>query len=377
MRVLLTGGGSGGHVNPAIAIAETIKMNIPDAVIEFVGVENGKECDLVPRAGYRLHYVDSQGFSRSLSPKNIKALMLALHSPHSKKTQTILKEFQPDIVIGTGGFVCWPLVKAAANAGIPTILHESNCKPGLAVKMLQGSVDKILLNFPETLEYLKKRKKCEVVGNPLRSRFGTIPYDEAREQLKLSDGETMVLASAGSLGSEEVNEAVLETLRTLAPTRPGTRFVLSTGKNNYEAAKALYDEYELFRYPNVELCDYIYDMALYMAAADVVITRAGAISLSELAGMGKAAIVIPSPHVADNHQLRNAQALSDRGAALLVEQKDFSGGALPRAILTLLDEPDTRRGLEKQIREFSSGDANRRIYELIVETVESYRSKRK
>lgn len=377
MRVLLTGGGSGGHVNPAIAIAETIKMNIPDAVIEFVGVENGKECDLVPRAGYRLHYVDSQGFSRSLSPKNIKALLLALHSPHSKKTQTILEEFQPDIVIGTGGFVCWPLVKAAANAGIPTMLHESNCKPGLAVKMLQGSVDKILLNFPESLEYLKKRKKCEVVGNPLRSRFGTIPYDEARAQLKLADGETMVLASAGSLGSEEVNTAVLETLRTLAPTRPDTRFVLSTGKNNYETAKALYDEYELFRYSNVELCDYIYDMALYMAASDVVITRAGAISLSELAGMGKAAIVIPSPHVPDGHQLRNAQALSDRGAAMLVEQKDFSGGALPRAILKLLDEPDIRRGLEKNIREFSNKDANRRIYELIVETVERNRNKKK
>lgn len=373
MRVLLTGGGSGGHVNPAIAIADTVKMNIPDAEIAFVGVEGGKECDLVPRAGYPLYFVESQGIERSLSFKNIKALFLAMTSPHSKKTRDILENFRPDIVIGTGGFVCWPLLRAAAHAGIPTMVHESNCRPGLAVKMLQDSVDTILLNFAETREYLRRRKKCVVVGNPLRGGFGSVPRAEARAKVGLSEGETLVLVSAGSHGSEEVNAAVLETLRTLAPTRSDTRFVLSTGVKNYAAAKKLYDEYELGNYNNVIMREYIYDMALYISAADVVITRAGAMSLSELARMGKASVIIPSPYVADNHQLRNALALSERDAALLVEQRDFPCGALSRAILTLLDEPETRRTLEKNIRAFAGEDANRLIYELMVEAVRRYR----
>ena len=375
MRVLLTGGGSGGHVNPAIAIADTVKMNIPDAEIAFVGVQGGKECDLVPRAGYPLYFVESQGFRRSLSPRNIKALVLALTSPHSKKTKEILETFNPDIVIGTGGYVSWPLLRAAAMAGIPTMVHESNCQPGLAVKMLQDSVDTILLNFAETREQLRRKKKCVVVGNPLRGGFGSIPKAQAREKLGIGEGETMVLVSAGSLGSEEVNAAVLEALQTLAPTRPETRFVLSTGVRNYEAAKLLYDEYELEHYPNVVVKDYIYDMALHVSAADVVITRAGAMSLSELARMGKASIIIPSPYVADNHQLRNATALSERRAALLVEQKDFSGGALPRAILRLLDEPDTRRELEKNVQAFAGEDANRLIYERICQAVNDRKAK--
>ena len=373
--MLLTGGGSGGHVNPAIAIADTIKMNIPDAEIAFVGVKGGKECDLVPRAGYPLYYVDSQGFSRSLSPANIKAMMTALTSPYSKKTKDILKKFHPDIVIGTGGYVCWPLLRAAALAGIPTMVHESNCKPGLAVKMLQYSVDTVLLNFSETREKLTCKKKCVVVGNPLRSGFGAIPREQARAKLSMQEDEKLLLCYAGSLGSETVNAAVLEMLRTLAPTSPRTRFVLATGTKNYDTAKLLCSDYGLEQYENVIVKDYIYDMPLVMAAADVVISRAGAMSLSELARMGKAAIVIPSPNVTDGHQLCNAQALADRGAALLVEETDFPCGALSRAVLQLLDDRDARRRLEKNIRAVADQDANRLIYEHIVEAVQEYQKR--
>lgn len=375
MRVLLTGGGSGGHVNPAIAIADTIKMNIPDAAIAFVGVENGKESDLVPRAGYPLYYVESQGFSRSLSLSNLKAMATALTSPRSKKTTDILKNFRPDIVIGTGGYVCWPLLRAATLAGIPTMVHESNCKPGLAVKMLQFSVDAILLNFPETREQLLCRKKCVVVGNPLRSGFGSIPKEQARAKLSMQEDERLVLCYAGSLGSETVNAAVLDMLRTLAPTRPNTRFLLATGKKNYDSALSLCSQYELDRCDNVIVKDYIYDMPLVMSAADVVISRAGAMSLSELARMGKAAVVIPSPNVADGHQLCNARALADRGAALLVEETDFPCGALSRAVLNLLDNRDVRRQLEKNIRAVANQDANRLIYECITKAVREYQTR--
>lgn len=377
MRVLLTGGGSGGHVNPAIAIADTIRMNIPDAEIAFVGVKGGKECDLVPRAGYPLYYVESQGIRRSLSPSNIKALFMAVTSPHSKKTKDILKTFQPDIVIGTGGYVCWPLLRAAAYAGIPTMVHESNCQPGLAVKMLQYSIDTILLNFPETEQYLKKRKKCVVVGNPLRGGFGTIGREEARAKLGLDEQEMLVLCSAGSLGSASVNEAVLDMLRLLAPTRPSTRFVLSAGTRNIDTAMERCREYGLDACPNVTVQDYIYDMPLQVAAADVIISRAGAMSLSEVARMGKACVVIPSPYVADNHQLKNAMAMADRSAALLVEEKDFSGGALPRAVLSLLDDADLRKKLQTNISSFAQEDANRRIFDLIVRAVEDGHSQKK
>jgi UDP-N-acetylglucosamine--N-acetylmuramyl-(pentapeptide) pyrophosphoryl-undecaprenol N-acetylglucosamine transferase len=376
MRVLLTGGGSGGHVNPAIAIADTIRANQPDAEIAFVGVKGGKECDLVPRAGYPLYFVESQGIRRSLSPSNIKALITAVTSPHSKQTKEILTNFKPDIVIGTGGYVCWPLLRAAAYAGIPTMVHESNCQPGLAVKMLQHSIDTILLNFQETQEYLQKKKKCVVVGNPLRGGFGAISKEVARKKLGIGEDEVLVLCSAGSLGSASINTAVLDMLRLLAPARPNTRFVLSAGVKNIESARALHREYELDRCPNVTVEDYIYDMPTQVAAADVVISRAGAMSLSEVARMGKACVIIPSPYVADNHQLRNATAMADREAALLVEEKDFSGGALPRAVISLLDEPDLRRKLEKNIRDFANADANRLIYERVVEAVEAYQKRK-
>lgn len=377
LRVLLTGGGSGGHVNPAIAIADTIRQNQPDAEIAFVGVKGGKECDLVPRAGYPLYYVESQGIRRSLSLANIKALMMAITSPHSKKTKSILEEFQPDIVIGTGGYVCWPLLRAAALAGIPTMVHESNCQPGLAVKMLQHSVDTILLNFAETEQYLQKKKKCLVVGNPLRGGFGSISKEQARQKLELSEDEMLLLCSSGSHGSATVNAAVLEMLRLLAPTRPNTRFVLSAGTKNIESAERMCREYGLDQCPNVFVKDYIYDMPLQVAAADVVITRAGAMSLSEIARMGKASVVIPSPFVADNHQLRNATAMADRNAALLVEEKDFESGALSRAVISLLDDTHKRRELQENISAFASLDANRLIYEHILAAVDKSKHKKK
>ncbi len=377
MRVLLTGGGTGGHVNPALAIAHTIKINCPDAEIAFVGTEQGKECDLVPREGYPLYFVEVQGIRRSLSPANIRALYLAVTSPYSKKTTEILERFQPDIVIGTGGYACWPLLKAAARAGIPTMVHESNCQPGLAVRRLQSCVDTILLNFPESLPYIKRKEKCVVVGNPLRGGFGEVSTQQAREHLGIRPGEKRVLCYAGSRGSSTVNAAVLEMLSALAPEYSDVCFVLSSGTRNFEEAERIYRRYQLEKYPNVTVEPYIYDMPMQMAAADVVISRAGAISLSELAQMGKASIIVPSPYVADNHQLRNARALSDRGAALLVEEKNFADGALLRATRTLLEDEELCATLRHNIRSFASQDANRLIYERIVRAVEEYRARKK
>lgn len=367
LRVLMTGGGSGGHVNPAIAIADTIRLNCPDAQIAFVGTEKGKENDLVPRAGYPLYYVESMGLRRSLSPSNIKAVYMALTSPFSKKTRQILDEFQPDLVVGTGGYVCWPLICAAARRHIPTALHESNCYAGLTVRMLQWSVDRLLLNFEQTKQQLTVQKKCRVVGNPLLSGFGAMSTEAARATLGLQNGERMVLFCAGSLGSQTVNQAVLEFLRTEAEHRPKVRFVLATGKRHYAACLAAAQEFGLDALPNVELCDYIYDMPVRMAAADVVVTRAGAMTLSELAVMKKACVIIPSPYVPDDHQLKNAKALADCGAALLVEEKELPQNALHYAVRSLLDDTDLRDNLQREIEHFAIPNANRMIYDSLME----------
>ncbi len=376
LRVLMTGGGSAGHVNPAIAIADTIRTNCPDAQIAFVGTVQGKENDLVPRAGYPLYYVESMGLQRSLSPSNIKAAFLAVTSPYSKKTQSILDEFCPDLVVGTGGYVCWPLIRAAARRGIPTVLHESNCYAGLTVRMLQGCVSRLLLNFEDTAAQLRAKKKCRVVGNPLLGGFGAIPKEEARRHLGVQEGEQMVLICAGSLGSQTVNSAVLELLRNVAAGRPKVRFVLATGKRHYENCLAVASEFGLDNCPNVELKEYIYDMPMQMAGADVVVTRAGAMTLSELALMGKACVIVPSPYVPDDHQLKNARALSDRNAALLVEEKDFPKKALQYAVLSLLDDRDLAENLQREIKKFATPDANRVIYDILMDLVREDRAKR-
>ena len=376
LRVLMTGGGTGGHVNPAIAIADTIRRNCPDAKVAFVGTENGKETDLVPRAGYELYYVDSMGLQRSLTPANLKAAFLAVTSPYSKKTTAILDEFQPDLVVGTGGYVCWPLIRAAARRGIPTVLHESNCYAGLTVRMLQGSVDKLLLNFEETVSQLHAKKKCCVVGNPLLGGFGAVDRGTAREKLGLGAGEQMVLFCAGSLGSQTVNHAVLEMLRVVAPKRPTVRFVLATGKRHYQSCMTMAEEFGLSTLPNVQIKDYIYDMPLQMSAADVVVSRAGAMTLSELAKMSKACVIIPSPYVADDHQLKNAQALANRGAALLVEEKDFVKNALQPAVLSLLDDDALAENLQREIHRFAVEDANRKIYDVLMDVIRTKGEKR-
>ncbi|MCD7776752.1 MAG: UDP-N-acetylglucosamine--N-acetylmuramyl-(pentapeptide) pyrophosphoryl-undecaprenol N-acetylglucosamine transferase, partial [Firmicutes bacterium] len=294
MRVLMTGGGTSGHVNPALAIAETIKLNIPGSEIAFVGTPHGIENKLVPRAGYRLYHVDVKGFSRSLSPKNIKAAYLAAVSPHRAKK--IIREFEPDVVIGTGGYVSWPVVKAGSKMGIHTMLHESNAYPGVAVKMLSGNVDRVMLNFADTEKYLKCPKdKLVVVGNPLREGFTPEPDKKAakrRAGIDTDKYEKMILSYGGSMGAQHVNEAVLAMMRDYTSRHPEILHVLAVGAIEYEDATRMFHDYGLDKYENLRLLEYIYDMPAQMAAADLLICRSGAMTMSEVAAMRKPAIFI-------------------------------------------------------------------------------------
>ncbi|MBR3894922.1 MAG: UDP-N-acetylglucosamine--N-acetylmuramyl-(pentapeptide) pyrophosphoryl-undecaprenol N-acetylglucosamine transferase [Clostridia bacterium] len=371
MRVLLTGGGTAGHVNPALAIAETVKRNCPDAEIEFVGVRNGKEADLIPREGYRLHFVESRGIRRSLSPSNIKALWLVLTSPRAKATQKILDDFSPDIVIGTGGYASWPIMKAASLRGIPTAVHESNAKPGKAIYKLRNHVDRVWINFDctEALLKVKDPKKVLQVGNPLRNGFGALSREEARQRLGIDGERRMVLSFGGSMGAEEVNRAVIRMMADYSSQHPEILHIHATGTRDFATTSEEFRRQGLHEKSNCILTEYIYDMPLRMAAADVVISRAGAMTLSELALMGKASILIPSPHVAGNHQYRNAKELADAGAALLVEESALRENALTETVEALLGDESRQREMEQKVRAFANPDANRIIWNDILNLI--------
>lgn len=365
----MTGGGTGGHVNPAIAIAETIKLNIPGSVIAFVGTPRGIENKLVKAAGYELYHVDVRGLRRSLSFANFKAAYLALTSPGQAKK--IIQNFKPDIVIGTGGYVSWPVLRAAASLGIPSMIHESNAYPGVTTRMLARHIDTILLNFEKTAEYLKplRPKKMVLVGNPLRSGFFASSAKTASASVSVSDAkegyQKMILSYGGSLGAQHINEAVLAMMRDYTKHHPEILHILAAGSIEWEDANKMFDDYGLRGYPNLRLVEYIYDMPHRMAAADLIICRAGAMTVSEIAAMRRAAIFIPSPNVTENHQYKNARVLEEAGAAVIIEEKDLTGESLTAVVDALLRDDKRRRAMGDAAGAFAIEDANKRIFKEI------------
>ena len=369
MRVLMSGGGTGGHINPALAIADTIKQNDPGAEIAFVGTPKGKESELVPRAGYPLHYVKIQGISRSLSPKNLKTLWYIMTAPG--KAAKLIDEFKPDIVIGTGGYACWPTLAAAAKKGIPTMVHESNAIPGLAVRKLQNQVDRILINFEKTADKLSAdRKKIVKVGNPLRGGFGTITSQFARQKLGVDEFNHIVMCFGGSLGSEMLNKCGKEFMPLCAKSHPETLYVHVAGTRYYENMKRELVEAGLDKCPNIKLFDYIHDMPYWMAAADVVVARAGAMTISELSLMKKACVLIPSPNVVDNHQYKNAKVLADQRAAVLIQESELVGDKYSKAILALINNDEARLAMSERIGQFADPSANKNIYDEMLKLIE-------
>lgn len=364
MRVLMTGGGTAGHINPAIAIANTIKKNIPNADIAFVGTKRGLENKLVVNEGYHLYHVDIMGISRSLSLKNIKALALMITSQIQAKK--IIEEFKPDIVIGTGGYVCWPALKVAAKMGIPTAVHESNARPGLAIRQLQGSLDRIFVNFKDTENYITNKDAVMHVGNPLRSGFGGLDYEEARRTLGIGDDKTYVLSFGGSLGAQRINEISFDFMNTRAKGNASIIYHHATGDRDWAEFSEKFRKAGLDDYTNLSMVEYIHDMALRMSAADIVICRAGAMTISELAMMRKACIMIPSPNVVDNHQYKNAKVLSDAGAVVMLEEKDLDEEKFVSTLLDLIKNKEKRDTLSENIARFANTDANKLIFDEIM-----------
>ena len=361
MRVLMTGGGTGGHVYPALAIAEIIKANDPGAEIAFVGTKKGIENKLVPPEGYQLYHVEIQGISRSLSPKNIKTAYLIMVSP--RRAKKIIQEFKPNIVIGTGGYVCWPLLRAAADMGIPCMVHESNAFPGLAVRQVQKKVDAILTSFEETAEKISCKDRVINVGNPLRLKYNVADKAEARKRLGIPDETKLtVLSFGGSLGAQAINDTALEVMRRFSSKHGDVVHLHASGSRYFEDMKAKLSDEGLSDCDNIRMSDYLYDMPQYMAAADLVICRAGAMTLAELAMIGKPAILIPSPNVTDNHQYKNAKVVSDGGGAFLVEEGKDMFEKVISALEDIYADSSLAEKMGKAMNSFARPEAGKNIY---------------
>lgn len=369
MRILMAGGGTAGHINPAIAIADTIKSRHPDAEILFVGVKGKMETTLVPAAGYPLKTVTVQGFQRRLSLKNIgRNLAAAYHAVTAgMEASRIIKEFSPDLAIGTGGYVCGPVLRQAAKLGVPVFLHESNALPGVTVKMLAKHAKVVMIASEAARKHLPSDTRVVVTGNPLRRDFAVMGRETARRELGV-DERPLVLCFGGSLGARHLNEAIAGVLKRNQAEQK-LQFIVGTGKGeNHEKMLALLTQLGVD--PDgvhVRVQEYIDDMPRCMAAADLVISRCGAMTISELPAMKKPSILVPSPYVAENHQFFNAMALADRGAAVCIEEKDLTDARLWDTIEATALSPDTLVRMSRAAEKAAVWDAHERIYAVIQE----------
>lgn len=370
---MLAGGGTSGHINPAVAIAEIIKKNHPDAEFAFAGTPNGIEAKIVRDLGYRFEEIDVHGFQRSLSFENIKrnlqaAKCLALSGSRAKK---IIKDFAPDLVIGTGGYVSGPIVRAAAKMGIKTAIHEQNAYPGVTTRILSKKVDKVMLTVIEAKEYLEDDIDYTVTGLPVRSAFSSVDRAAAKRELGFAEDEICILSTGGSLGAQVLNENVAQLLRWEYESGAKINHIHSYG--TYPGYADFVEKLEqsgvqVSGNPRFLIKDYI-NMPLCMAAADLVISRCGANSLTELEALGRASILIPSPNVAGNHQYHNGMVLQNAGAGIVIEEKELDSKKLIDTVSELCGDRDKLDRLSENAHRLYIHDTDERIYNALYQLI--------
>ena len=362
MKVVFTCGGTAGHVNPALAVAQVFQKKHPGCEVLFVGAEKGMEKRLVEQAGYPIKLVTVSTFERAWNLRiikhNIKSVFKIPVGQH--QARTILKDFRPDLVVGTGGYASFPAVREAARMGIPTAIHESNAFPGLTTRTLSDKVDLVMVGFPEAAEYYRNAKAVAVTGTPVRGDFFSLDREQARAALGITDSLPLVTSFWGSQGARHMNELTVDLLERWAAEGKRFHYIHSAGRNYDAMAAAL--EQRGVSVTSHEVRPYIDDMPTVMAAADLVICRAGASTLGELTALGKPAILVPSPYVAANHQYKNAKVLADRGGVLLLEESACTGEALYSNTLELLADGTRRAAMSKALKELASPNAAEDIY---------------
>ncbi len=369
-RVIFTCGGTAGHVNPAIALAQLMHEKDPRTEFLFVGAERGLEKDLVPKAGYAFRTVHISSFHRSLRPKELRHNLVSLgnlfRSP--REARAILRDFRPDVVVGTGGYASFPVVKAAAKMGIPTAVHESNMVPGLTTEMLEPFAGRIMVGFEACRTHYRHPEKVLVTGTPVREDFFELTKRQAKEKLGMDDGRKLIVSFWGSLGASGMNRQMADFLALEAAKEPFYH-IHAAGKSGYPAVmQALAEKgVDLARHPALSVREYIYDMAVVMRAADLVICRAGASTISELTALGVPALIVPSPYVTNNHQEKNARALEAGGGAAVVLEKESSGQALFSAACGILHDEACLARMEQAMASMGIRDATARIYQAVLE----------
>ena len=368
MKILFTCGGTAGHINPAIGVAGRLKELYPDTQILFVGARGCMETELVPKEGYALKTVSVSGLQRSLRPKmllkNIKAAAQVLTSP--LQARAILKSFRPDVAVGTGGYVCYPVLRAASAMGIPTLVHESNAVPGLTTRRLERRVDRVLLGLEAGRSQYRHPEKIAVTGTPVRVDFSHIDRAAAREQLGLAPEEPVVLAMFGSLGAGAMNRLLTELLLQAGESPLPFRLVWATGSRYYDEILArLQGKIP----PNAEVCRYIFDMPARMAAADAVLCRSGASTISELTYLGKPSVLVPSPNVVNHHQEKNAAVLEKAGAALVLPEAELNARRLAGELTALLADKSRLAAMGEAARALGVPDATERIEQTVISMV--------
>ena len=326
MRVLIAAGGTAGHINPALAIADKIINVLPESKLLFVGTPNGMEAQLVKNAGYDFVGIKMAGIQRGFSLTNIKRNAKAFYYyaaalPQAKK---LINEFHPDICIGTGGYVCGAILREAAKMNVKTATHESNSFPGITTKLLVKTADKVFLSSEDCLNHIKHTDRCIITGNPLRNNVPIEEKKDARERLGLPEGFT-ILSLGGSLGANRISAAVAQLMRW-EQEKGGINHIHSYGGNGRDTFGGLLEENAVdTSSKRLILKEYIDNMYTCMCAADLIISRAGSMTLTEIMAIGRAAILVPFPQAAENHQYYNAKTLADANAALLREDKDLEG----------------------------------------------------
>lgn len=358
MKLFISGGGTAGHINPALAIASEIEKRQKDIEVYYVGTPKGMENKLVTK--YPMYHIQIQGIKRSLSLENIKTAYYTATS--FIKAKKLLKREKPDLVVGTGGYACWPIVSAAASLGIPCALHESNSIPGFVVKNLQKKVDAVFVNFEATKKLFDKKANVLHVGTPLRPDFETVNREGSRRELEIGTKyRAMILSFGGSLGANRMNEEVLGLMNTYGRENPDVLMIHSTGSRHYAEVCARAEEMGVKNLPNVRIMEYISDMPQKMAAADLVICRSGALTLSELAYLGVPSVLIPSPNVTDDQQYKNAKLFANDGAATVIRESELNKDVLYNSVVAIVDDEKKMQEMRSAALKLAIPDSGERI----------------
>ena len=366
MKVVIAAAGTGGHINPGIAIANKIKEKEPKSEIIFIGTNRGLENDLVPRAGYSLKTIDAHGIERKLTIQNLKNLYATFKS--IGEAQRFLDSFRPDVVIGMGGYICVPTVIAAKKMGIPVVLHESNAFPGIAVKLFKKKANKILVGFQDAKDRLEGANNVVVTGNPVKIKKLNLSEDEKKKiktQIGIKGNKPVVLVFGGSQGAQSINRSFLEII--VNKKNKDYQIVWAAGPGQYDEIKTKLDEVNMNinNIENVKIVPYIYNMEEVMNTCDLVVCRSGAMTITEVSIVGKPAIFIPYPYATENHQEYNARVLEKVGAAKIILDKDLNSESLEKTIEEIVRNPNILKQMGGNATKVAMPNVEEKIYEEI------------